>query len=62
VSGPDARLEARDQFDPIGVAKKARAELDRQQTLVESIKRTIEKGYEAIRRSQQLIARIPDKW
>jgi len=57
MSGADARLRARN--DPAKAAKEAR---ERQQAVVESLKKVIDRGHEAIRRSQKLLRMIPDKW
>ena len=62
MSGPDQRKKARDEFDPGKVAEEARADLRRAQNLVRSLQASIAKGTQLIRRSQVLIARIPDRW
>jgi hypothetical protein len=61
MSGPDQRLEARDQFNPHAVNDQARRELVQVQCLVKSLKETVDRGAELIRHSQELLARIPDK-
>ena len=62
MSGPEPRIQARDEFDPRRSAREAKEELDRTRRAIKSARECIAKGVEAIRRSQELIARIPDKW
>jgi hypothetical protein len=62
MSGPESRIEARDNFDPHKAGREAREELGRIQATIRSAKESIARGVEAIRRSQALISRIPDKW
>lgn len=61
MSGPDKRIEARDKFDPGAVAKETRDELGKAMRAIKSLQETVEHSKEAIRHSQELIARIPDR-
>jgi hypothetical protein len=61
MSGPDQRLEARDQFNPHAVADDARRELVQAQCLVQTLQETVARGAELVRHSHELLARIPDK-
>jgi hypothetical protein len=61
MSGPDLRLQTKENYDLRDVLLEAQVELDRMKALAQSISETIAKGHETIRDSQDLIERI-SKW